>query len=101
MNPEIEIVRIPVERARAPALVSAINSARAGYLAPPGCAGVELLVAIDSDEITAVVRWASAEAHEQAIKSAHSAAFFNAVMAVACGPPDVRKYEPAAGGLGG
>jgi quinol monooxygenase YgiN len=100
LKPEIEIVRIPVERSRANALVSAIDAARAGYLAPPGCAGVELLVALDSDEVTAVVRWSSAEAHEQALKSAHSAAFFNAVMAVACGPPDVRKYEPAAGGGG-
>ena len=96
MKPKIEIVRIPVERSRAPELAATIESARNGYLASPCCSGVEVLSGRDGDEITAIVRWSSAEAHEQALQSIEAAHFFKAVMTLASGPPDVSKYEPAA-----
>ena len=97
MNPEIEIVRIPVEHARARELVDTIESARSGYLASPRCNGVEVLSGVGGDEVTAIVRWSSAEAHEEALQSLDAAHFFKAVMTLASGPPDVRKYEPVAG----
>lgn len=96
MNPEIEIVRIPVEHARARELAETIESARSGYLASPRCNGVEVLSGAGGDEVTAIVRWSSAEAHEQALQSVDAAHFFKAVMTLAAGPPDVRKYEPVA-----
>ena len=95
MKPEIEIVRIPVERSRARELAETIESARSGYLASPRCNGVEVLSGPDGDEITAIVRWSSAEAHERALQSVDAAQFFKVVMTLAAGPPDVRKYEPA------
>jgi quinol monooxygenase YgiN len=95
MNAEIEIVRIPVDRSRAKELADAIRSARTGYLAPPRCSGLEVLSGVDGDEVTAIVRWSSAEAHEQALATPDSASFFKAVMALASGSPDVRKYEIA------
>jgi quinol monooxygenase YgiN len=95
VKPEIEIVRIPVERERARELAGAIESARRGYLSSPRCNGVEVLIVPDGDEITAIVRWSSAEAHEDALQSVDAAHFFKAVMTLASGPPDVRKYEPA------
>ena len=97
MKPEIEIVRIPVEPARARELAEAVLSARNGYLAPPRCSGVEVLSGNGGDEVTVIVRWSSAEAHGEALRGEHSAPFFNAVMTLASGPPDVRKYQPAAG----
>ena len=95
MQPEIEIVRIPVEPSRALELTATIESARSGYLGSPRCSGVEVLSVPEGDEITAIVRWSSAEAHEQALQSVDAAHFFKAVMTLASGPPDVRKYEPA------
>jgi hypothetical protein len=95
VNPEIEIVRIPVEASRARELAETIESARSGYLGSPLCSGVEVLSGSGGDEITAIVRWSSAEAHEQALHSVDAAHFFKAVMTLASGPPDVRKYEPA------
>jgi len=95
MKVEIEIVRIPVDRSRAQELAEAIQSARTGYLAPPRCSGLEVLTGDDGDEVTAIVRWSSAEAHAQALEGSESASFFKAVMALASGPPDVRKYELA------
>jgi quinol monooxygenase YgiN len=94
MKPEIEIVRIPVEPSRARELAAAVQSARTGYLAPPHCNGLEVLSAAAGDEVTAIVRWSSAEAHQEALNGRHSAPFFSAVMALASGPPDVRKYHP-------
>jgi quinol monooxygenase YgiN len=94
VKPEIEIVRIPVERERAQELAETIASARRGYLAAPRCNGVEVLSVPDGNEVTAIVRWSSAEAHEQALKSVDAAHFFKAVMTLASGPPDVRKYQP-------
>jgi quinol monooxygenase YgiN len=96
MKPEIEIVRIPVEPARARELAEAVLSARNGYLAPPLCSGLEVLSGTGGDEVTAIVRWSSAEAHQTALGGEHSAAFFSAVMTLASGPPDVRRYQSAA-----
>jgi quinol monooxygenase YgiN len=96
VKPEIEIVRIPVEHARARELAETIESARTGYLSAPRCNGVEVLSAPDGDEITAIVRWSSSAAHEQALQGVDAAHFFKAVMTLASGPPDVRKYAPAA-----
>ena len=93
MNPEIEIVRIPVEPSRARELAEAIRSARKGYLAPPRCTNLEVLTGTGGDEVTAIVRWSSAEAHAEALWGEHSAAFFSAVMALASQSPDVRKYR--------
>jgi quinol monooxygenase YgiN len=95
MKPEIEIVRIPVEPSRARELAAAVQSARNGYLAPPRCSGLEVLRGTGGDEVTAIVRWSSAEAHEEALRGEHSASFFGAVMALASGPPDVRRYQPS------
>ena len=95
MKPEIEIVRIPVERSRARELTDIIATARSGYLAAPRCSGVEVLSGPDGDEVAAIVRWSSAEAHELALQSIDAAHFFKAVMTLASGPPEVRKYEPA------
>jgi quinol monooxygenase YgiN len=95
MKPEIEIVRIPVHGSRARELAAAVQSARSGYLAPPRCTNLEVLTGAGGDEVTAIVRWSSAEAHDEALKGEHSGAFFSAVMALASGPPDVRKYQPS------
>jgi quinol monooxygenase YgiN len=95
MKPEIEIVRIPVEPSRARELAEAVQSARNGYMAPPHCNGLEVLSGTGGDEVTAIVRWSSSEAHEEALRGEHSAPFFSALMALASGPPDVRKYQPA------
>ena len=95
MNPEIEIVRIPVEPSRAQQLAEAVQSARNGYLAPPRCTSLEVLTGTGGDEVTAIVRWSSAEAHAEALRGEHSAAFFSAVMALASQSPDVRKYRLA------
>jgi len=97
VKPEIEIVRIPVERSRARALADTIESARSGYLAAPRCDGVEVLSGAGNDEVVAIVRWSSAEAHEAALQTLDAAHFFKAVMTLASGPPDVRKYDPPAG----
>jgi len=97
VKPEIEIVRIPVERSQARELADTIESARSGYLAAPRCNGVEVLSSAGNEEIVAIVRWSSAEAHEAALQTLDAAQFFRAVMTLASGPPDVRKYEPAVG----
>ena len=97
MKPEIEIVRIPVERSQARELADTIESARSGYLAAPRCNGVEVLSGAGNDEVVAIVRWSSAEAHEAALQTLDAAHFFKAVMTLASGPPDVRKYDAAAG----
>ena len=96
MNPEIEIVRIPVEHSQARQLIDTLESACSGYLAAPRCDGVEVLSNAAGDEITAIVRWSSAAAHEEALQSVDAARFFRAVMTLASGPPDVCKYRPAA-----
>jgi quinol monooxygenase YgiN len=95
VKPEIEIVRIPVEPSQARELIETIESARGGYLGSPRCGGVEVLSNPVGNEITAIVRWSSAEAHEQALQSVDAAHFFKAVMTLASGPPDVCRYEPA------
>lgn len=97
MTLEIEIVRIPVDPARMPELVSVLEGARDGYLAGPACVGVELLTSADSADVAAIVRWSSAQAHEAALRSMDAALFFKAVMGLASGPPEVRKYAPVAG----
>ena len=70
------------------------DGARRGYLAAPRCNGVEVLSVPDGNEVTTIVRWSSPEAHEQALQSVDAAHFFKAVMTLASGPPDVRKYQP-------
>ena len=78
MKPEIEIVRIPVERSQARELADTIESARSGYLAAPRCNGVEVLSSAGNDEVVAIVRWSSTEAHEAALQTLDAAHFFRA-----------------------
>ena len=94
MTPEIEIVRIPVSAVRAPELIQALEQARAGYLATPACQDLRLLVNQARDEVVAIVTWSSAQAHAEALKTAHAASFFKAVSTFASARPDVRSYLP-------
>jgi quinol monooxygenase YgiN len=94
MTAEVEIVRIPVEPARSQELVSVLQSARKGYLAAPACTQLELLRSAAGDEVAVILHWSSAQAHEQALQSADASVFFKALMGLASGSPEVRKYEP-------
>ena len=94
MKVEIEIVRIPVDRSRARELAETIESRASRLPAPPRCSGRRSAVTgDDGDEVTAIVRWSSAEAHEAGARGSESASFFKTVMALASGPPEVRKYD--------
>jgi quinol monooxygenase YgiN len=95
MTLEVEIVRIPVMAARIAELIHALETARAGYLAAPACQDLKLLVNGARDEVAAIVTWSSAQAHAEAARTPHAAAFLKAVSAVANGRPDVRSYLSA------
>ena len=95
MASEIEVVRIPVEPARAGELIEALQQARRGYLAKPACDGVEVLLGESRSEVAVIVTWASPEAHALALQGPHSAQFFQQVAAFATDRPEVRKYISA------
>jgi quinol monooxygenase YgiN len=97
MAAEVEIVRIPVEPARSRELISVLLSARKGYLAAPACTQLDLLKSAAGDEVAVILHWSSPQAHENALQSVDAALFFKAVMGLASGPPEVRKYELAEG----
>jgi quinol monooxygenase YgiN len=95
MAQEFEIVRIPVQAAKAAQLIEALQAARSGYLAAPACQGLTLLLNEAADEVAAVVTWLSADAHNEAAKKPEAGAFFQVVTTFANGRPDVRRYRPA------
>jgi|SRR5665213_4565213 len=94
MTPEVEIVRIPVDAARAPELIQALEQARLGYLAAPACQELRLLLNQARDEVAAIVTWSSAHSHAEAMKTPQAASFFKAVSIFASARPDVRSYLP-------
>lgn len=93
---EIEIVRIPVAPENADALVDALAAARAGYLAPPACAGLE--IGRGEGEVVAVIHWASAEAHKAAAQLPAAGALFAAVDAHAAGAPSLETMPAVSAG---
>ena len=96
---EIEIVRIPVAPEDRPALLAAMETARAGYLAPPACLGAD--VSSSDDEVVVIVRWASADAHRLRAATPSAGVFFGAVQALAAGPPSIEAFEATGGRLAG
>lgn len=88
-----EIVRIPTTPDRCDELVRAIDSARAGYLAPPRCAGVRTLRAENGAAVVAILDWSSRAAHDEATRSPAGAAFLAAVQPLAAGPPEIAWYR--------
>lgn len=84
---EIEIVRIPVAPANRAGLVAAIKQARADYLAPPACLGVD--IAATENEVVAVIRWASRDAHQAASQTSPAGILFAAVQKHAAGVPSL------------
>src|SRR5665213_4112397 len=95
MTQEFEIVRIPVTPASAFELVQVLDGARTSYLAAPVCQDVKLFINEARNEVAAIVTWASAPAHAQALQTPQAASFFKAVSAFAAGRPDVRSYKSA------
>jgi quinol monooxygenase YgiN len=92
---EVEIVRISVEDAHAQDLISALDRARAGYLAAPACRSVEVLLSEVGNEVAAIITWTSAEAHAVALERPEAKTFFQEVARFAVGKPDVQKYRSA------
>lgn len=93
---EIEIVRIPVTPDNADALAAALEQARAGYLAPPACTGLE--IARSEGEIVAVIHWASSEAHQTAAALPAAGELFAAVQQYAAGPPSLETLPATTAG---
>jgi quinol monooxygenase YgiN len=96
MTREIEIVRIPVAPDQAQRLVQVMEEARKGYFAAPACADLELLLSEPRDELAAIVTWSSVEAHARQQQTPAAGSFFEAVMRLASGKPEIRHYRPAA-----
>lgn len=95
---EIEIVRIPVTSANAPALQTAIIERQHDYFSPPRCVGLEVGCNDDRTEIIAVVTWASKEAHAAARDDSGAAALFSAVGKLAAGPPSLTSIDSRTSG---
>ena len=92
---ETEIVRIPVRLENQKKMLRAIESGRSGYLSAPACRGVELLTNAQQDELVLIITWESAEAHDDSLRGPHCPAFFEGVVALAAGPPQTTRYQPA------
>jgi quinol monooxygenase YgiN len=95
MTPEIEIVRMSVDPDRAAELVRALEQARAGFLAPPSCEEIRLLLAEERDEVVAIITWSSSEAHDRALQAPAAESFFRALGQLTAGPPSVGRYASA------
>jgi quinol monooxygenase YgiN len=89
---EIEIVRMPVSPGRAFELFKALDAARSGYLGPPQCHQVDILVNAASDEVAVIITWDSEQAHAAALRAPAAALFFAVISGLATGAPEVKKY---------
>ncbi|HWJ48119.1 MAG TPA: antibiotic biosynthesis monooxygenase, partial [Candidatus Udaeobacter sp.] len=95
MGRETEIVRIPVRLQNQRKMLRAIESGRSGYLSAPACRGLKVLTNAQQDELVLIITWESAEAHDESLRGPHCAAFFEGVVALAAGPPQTARYQPA------
>jgi hypothetical protein len=93
MEPEVEIVSIPVSAENRDRVIQAIRVARSGYLSTPACESVALLGNSDVGEVVAVIRWTSAKDHEAALRRSDCASFFRSVAALASAAPDATRFS--------
>jgi quinol monooxygenase YgiN len=87
---EIEIVRIPVADENHAALVSLLEDARSGFLAPPLCTRLEILRG--EGEAIAIIRWQSSAAHKEAAAGPHGRPLNEAIGRLAAGAPQIQAF---------